>query len=536
MLGAARADYSLLLSTLYAAGYYGGSISITADGVEVASIAPLSPPKSIDRLTVSVVAGPLFHFGTARIAPLPPGHRLPRAFRTGEVAESLVIRSATEGAITGWRDQGHAKTTVESQRITADHRAATLSAEIALQTGPLLRFGDLILKGESSVSERRMRKIMGLPIGDVFSPDELSRAAQRLRRTGVFRSVAIKEAEEIGPDNTLDITATTVDNPPRRIGFGAELSSLDGLALSGFWIKRDLLGGAERLRLDAGVSGVGAQSGGIDYNLSARLDRPATLSADTNGYVLAEFQQDDEDTYLERSGKLGLGFEHIFSDSLTGDIGLTLNYSDVTDEDGQRYFTYVGLPVGVTLDKRNDILEPSRGFYVKAETMPFLGVGGTASGLHSTADLRGYVGFGANRERLVLAGRIQLGSLSGAGIDEVPPDLLFFSGGGGTVRGQPYQSLMVDDGGAGSGGRSLLGLSAEIRAKITPKIGAVAFFDSGYISEKSLPGSSGMSHSGAGIGARYFTGIGAIRFDVATPVDGDTGEGVQFYIGIGQSF
>ncbi len=536
ILGAARADYAILTGALYSAGYYSGAITITADGREVTGIAPLSPPQQIDEIVISINAGVQFRFSKATVAPLPTGLRLPRDFRTGQIAKSGLIKEAAETAVEAWRDQGHAKTSVAGQQITADHRAKTLSAEVALDPGPRLRFGDLILKGESSVRDRRIRKIMGLPSGTVFAPDELSRAARRLRRTGVFRSVAVTEADEVGPDDTLDITATLVDNPPRRIGFGAELSSLEGLALSGFWLKRDMLGGAERLRLAGGISGVGGQTGGIDYNVSSRIDRPATLSPDTHGYLLAELQQDDEDTYLERWGRVGIGFEHNFSDTLTGTAGLTLNYSDVTDDDGQRNFLYLGLPVGVTLDKRNDILEPSRGYFVDVETMPYLGVNGTKSGLHSTADLRGYVGFGADRNRLILAGRVQLGSLSGAGLDDVPPDLLFFSGGGGSVRGQPYQSLMIDDGGDGSGGRSFLGLAAEIRAKITPKFGLVGFFDSGYISANSLPGSGGSSHSGAGIGARYFTGVGAIRFDVATPVGGTTGDGVQFYVGIGQSF
>ena len=43
-------------------------------------------------------------------------------------------------------------------------------------------------------------------------------------------------------------------------------------------------------------------------------------------------------------------------------------------------------------------------------------------------------------------------------------------------------------------------------------------------------------HSGAGIGVRYDTPIGPLRFDVAGPAGGDTGEGVQLYLGLGQAF
>lgn len=44
-------------------------------------------------------------------------------------------------------------------------------------------------------------------------------------------------------------------------------------------------------------------------------------------------------------------------------------------------------------------------------------------------------------------------------------------------------------------------------------------------------------HSGAGLGVRYdLGGLGPLRLDLALPVDGDTGDGLQFYLGIGQAF
>lgn len=536
LLSSARADYALIIGLLYSEGYYGGVVNILADGREVADIAPLDQPKSVETILITVDPGPLFLFSRARVAPLAPGTVLPEGFRPKEPARSRLIQTAVDTGAEAWRDLGHAKVAVKSQRIVADHADNTLDADIALTPGPRLTFGKLILQGESRVREGRIRKITGLPEGAVFSPEALKKAAARLRRTGVFRSVAIREADEIGPGNTLDITAITVDERPRRLGFGAELSSLDGLSLTAFWLRRNLLGGAERLRLDGGVAGIGGQTGGIDYNLSARLDRPATLSPDTNGFLLGEFRQDDEPSYLERSSTLAIGFEHIFSDQLSGSVGLSLTYSDVKDDLGQRNFQYVGLPSEITWDRRDDPLEPTTGFYVNVDALPFYGIGSTASGLHSELDLRGYRGFGRD-DRFVLAGRLQFGSVFGAEIDRVPPGLLFFSGGGGTVRGQAFESLGVDLGGGDiSGGRSFLGFSAELRAKVTKKIGVVGFYDTGYISADSIPASGGPNHSGAGLGLRYYTGIGAIRLDVAQPVNGGDGGGIQFYIGIGQAF
>ena len=115
--------------------------------------------------------------------------------------------------------------------------------------------------------------------------------------------------------------------------------------------------------------------------------------------------------------------------------------------------------------------------------------------------------------------------------------MLFYSGGSNTVRGQPYKTLGVDlGGGTQIGGRSFVGLSGEIRASLSTKLGAVAFVDTGYIGAESLFDGSGKWHSGAGLGLRYKTGLGPIRFDIATPVGSTTGSGIQFYIGIGQAF
>lgn len=71
---------------------------------------------------------------------------------------------------------------------------------------------------------------------------------------------------------------------------------------------------------------------------------------------------------------------------------------------------------------------------------------------------------------------------------------------------------------------------------VTERIGVVGFFDTGRIDVGTFFDGSGDWHSGAGIGVRYDTGFGPIRLDVAAPVGGTTGDGVQIYVGLGQAF
>ena len=102
------------------------------------------------------------------------------------------------------------------------------------------------------------------------------------------------------------------------------------------------------------------------------------------------------------------------------------------------------------------------------------------------------------------------------------------------MRGQPYQSLGVQNGARRTGGTTFIGLAGEMRADLRGNFGAVAFYDAGFVGAESFK--DGAWHSGAGLGLRYETGIGPIRLDVAAPVEGTTGDGPQVYIGIGQAF
>ena len=540
LLAAAQADYGRLVGVLYAQGFYSGSVNIRVNGQEAASIPPLRAPERIDRIDIIVERGPAFAFGRARLAPLAPGTRLPEGFATGQTAKGQLIGEAARIGISTWRDAGHAKAEVAGQDVVADHAARTLDADITLDPGPRLRFGTLRIeqdKRPSRVREARIREIAGLPTGRVYSPAERERAASRLRRTGAFRSVVMRDADTPNPDGTLDMRTQIVDAKRRRIGVGAELSSLEGITLSGFWLHRNLLGGAERLRLDAMIGGIGGDSGGEDFRLGARLDRPATFTPDTGAFLLANIEDNNEPDYSERKAEIGGGLTHIFSDELTGEAGITYRYSEITDDLGNRELQHLLFPLRATWDRRDDPLNPTSGLYLDVSLTPFIGLDdGGGAGARLYVDLREHISFGAN-DRFTLAGRAQLGSVTGADIEDVPADMLFYSGGAGTVRGQRYQSLGVDLSPTVTfGGRAFLGFSGEVRTMVSDSIQAVAFADTGFIGQDAFGSGRGEWHSGAGIGARYFTAVGPIRVDLATPIGENAGENLELYIGIGQAF
>ena len=537
LVAAAQADYGRLLAVLYDKGYFGPTLKITLDGVDAAAIPPVRPPRRIDRAVIAVDPGPKFRFGVTRIAPVAPETELPEEFAPGETASLGVLKDTVASGIAGWRAVGHAKAELASQDLVARHEARQINADLRLAPGPRLSFGALSVAGNVDVREARVREIAGLPVGETFSPEELELAAERLRRTGAFDAVALIEAERIGPNDTLPITARVAEAPKRRFGFGAELSSLEGLTLSTFWLHRNLLGGAERLRLSAEIEGIGGNSGGEDYKLAARFERPATFNPDTDFYALAELEQLDEVNFFSRQLDLEAGIERIANQQRSYTAGIGLRAAETRDAFGTNRYTLLTLPLGAEFDYRDKDLDATEGYFAKASLTPFVALSGSESGLRTYLDARYYKTFGTERP-VTLAFRGQLGAVAGPELSEAPADYLFYSGGGGTVRGQPYQSLGVDlPSGDTVGGRSFVGVSAEARLKMTEKIGLVGFADAGYIGAEEFYDGSGEWHSGAGLGLRYATGIGPIRVDVAVPTSGpEVDDEFQVYIGIGQAF
>lgn len=534
-VAAAPADYRRLLTGLYSAGYYGGTISILVDGIEASRLDPLVRRGSVSRVDLRVTAGPKFTFGRADIGPLAPGTELPEAFGRGETAEADVISDAARAAVGGWRDEGRPLADVTGQSITARHPDTELDVTVTVDPGPRLTFGEVSVQGNDAVDTDRILAIAGFRSRQ-FSPADIAEAEANLRRTGAFASATVIEGDA-AVNGTLPITISVVEQQPRRVGAGVEFSTVSGLTLSGFWLHRNLLGGAERFRVDGEITGLSGGTGGIDYSLGATYLRPATFRSDTDLYANANIAQLDEPSFFQRDISAEAGIIRRIGTDVELQFGLGLAAGEVSDDLGDRSYSLISLPLEGTIDRRNNEFNPTSGYYANLSIAPFVGFDGTDSGARVVGDGRIYRSFGED-DRVTLAFRGQIGSIIGADADGVPASYLFFSGGGGTVRGQPYQSLAVDLGGGNEiGGTSFFGAQMEARVNVTDTIGVVGFYDTGFIGTDELPFENGEWHAGAGLGLRYNTGIGPIRLDVATPTTGDSaGERVEVYIGIGQAF
>ena len=536
ILSAALSDYRTLVQILYDEGYFSPVVSIKLDGQEAAELSSLSVPAQINRAVITVETGPTFKFGTATIQPLAPDTELPEQFAPGKLATTGAIQRAASAGVQGWRDAGHAKASVAGQKVIARHAQAQLDAQISLDPDSRLTFGRMFIDGDTDVRHRSIEKIAGFPSGEVYSPAQIQKVGTRLRRTGTFNVVSLQERETPNPDGTLDFDATFEDLPKRRLTFGVELASRDGVDVTATWTHRNMFRRAERLRFEAAVRNIGGAED-IDGRIGLRLDQPDRLGPDDATFWSTLLERRNTENYNVTVASLAYGARRTFSDQLYAEASAGFQWSDADDAYGNgRKFRYFILPFRSEWDKRDSKVSATRGFYLDSQVMPFVGFSGSDTGLRLYFDGRAYTSFGT-AGNLVLAGRVQLGSVIGPPADGVTPDFLFFSGGAGTVRGQPFESLGIPVGTGVAGGKSFLGLSGEVRGKVTKSLSLVGFYDYGIVDTSSFVGSGAADHAGAGIGVRYdLGGFGPLRLDLAVPVQGNTGDGLQFYIGIGQAF
>lgn len=136
----------------------------------------------------------------------------------------------------------------------------------------------------------------------------------------------------------------------------------------------------------------------------------------------------------------------------------------------------------------------------------------------------------AENHRIVA--RAEIGYLHTKDIEKIPPTLRFFAGGDRSVRGYGYKKIAPKNkNGKLVGGSRLLTASLEYQYQVYPNWWAATFADSGLAADNYT---AKELRYGAGVGVRWASPVGAIKFDIATPIrDKDNSKNIQFYIGLG---
>lgn len=528
-------DEQRFRAALESEGYYAATV-ITSTRDEKGKVAVIVTVDPGPRYAVTSVVLDLAREEPATVALIKPeDYERPLKEIVGRPARAADVILAEDTALNLLRAKGFPFARRGDRQLDIDHETRSIAVNLPVEMGHQAFFGATHFSGIEHVNESHLQRLVPWPAGDIFSLKALDDFREDLIFSSLFTSVRIEPAAASVPENgsPLDVNVIVAEGPHRSVGTGVTYARDKGIGASAYWRHRNLFGNGERF--EANLDG-----NKLDQTAELSLDKPGFMSRRNTLKLGTTAHHEDTDAFTEYSGTLRAAIERELNDQWRIAGGTTFEYAALTEGGVKRNSYLTGLPMGVSraVDERV-VVEMTRGWRLRANITPYVGrYAGTVTFAHLETELNGY--WPAMRgDRLILAGRLKVGSILGERTDNIPANKRFYAGGGGSIRGYGYQLVgPLDADNAPMGGRGLIETSAEARIRVTDTIGVVPFVDAGMVSRGGLPGGDGDVRLGAGIGARYYTGAGPLRVDFAIPLNrrGGVDKSWQFYISFGQAF
>lgn len=531
-------DLGLLDEALRSEGYYAAKIEWRIEPGQ-----PLQVQLTID-------PGKRFVFGDfavefppeADLSGLPQPDLDEVGIRLGQPARAEEVLVAERRMTDFLRDNGFPLAKVASTRVTVELATHEMQVTLRMDPGPVAEFGPLAISGLERLDEGYLRRRIAWPEGERYSAQRLETVRRDLVSMNLYDAVSLQTAAQPLPDGSLPVALSVKERAPRTVGLGAGFTTaqdgsfIDGFSFDAFWEHRNLFGEAESLRLETTLS--------LPLQRALALFRKPDFMELRQTLVLStEARHEDTDAFKELSLMGYGGIERPLAEHLTFAGGFSLELLriddlDPTDEKGAENYVIAALPTALIYDDRTDPMNPIGGVHAKllfTPAMTFL----ERTTPYAIADLTAatyYAPF--DDDSLVLATRGRLGGILGGSLEAIPASKRFYAGGGGSVRGYELRSLgPLDADGDPTGGLSVFEVGFEARTRFLDDYGLVAFVEGGQVYEDIWPDFGETPLFAGGIGLRYFTVIGPIRLDVATPLNGrDRDDAFQFYVSIGQAF
>jgi translocation and assembly module TamA len=527
----AEEDLPRLKPVLESQGYWEGKIDFSID---------LNAKPA--QVTLTVDPGPVYRL--KEVSLVTPGGGAPPdvesldpsvfGLKLGDPAKSAPVLDAEGKIATEYAHRGRPFAKVTEHKAVIDRGTKTMSVTYTVDPGPRAKFGPTTIEGLTSLGRDYVERRIVWHEGEEYDDRVVESTRKPLIDSGLFSTVRIDHGDRVEAAGEVPMSVALVERPPRSIGGGLSYNTSEGFGANAFWEHRNLFGEGERLRLDLDIAEQ-------RRDLIANFRKPDFLGVkDQDFTTLAEFVDENPIAYTARRELVSPGLERRFAGVYSAGAGVQIQHASVTEaaRDLTQTYSLVGLPFFLRRDTRDDPLNPQQGSRLSLLATPNTSFSGRSlTFLNSRADASVYQRVGEG-DRYVAAGFLGVGSIVGEARDDLPADQRLYAGGGGSLRGYGYQLAgPLGPGNKPLGGTSLLQFGTELRIKITESIGVVPFVEAGNVYTKPFPKIGGQLLYDTGIGLRYYTPIGPVRFDIATPLRRRSADSaVQVYISIGQAF
>ncbi len=396
---------------------------------------------------------------------------------------------ASADTIAAWlRNRAHPYVLV-LRNFDSDAGALTADLRFEVVPGPLVRIGEVQVRGVERVDTNTVLRTISVHPGDLYREDLLYQSQRDLYSTGVFRSAVVSLGDSVPPtggDSTARVVVRVTEGPRHRIRFGGGYGTLDCFRAQGGWSAFGLLGDARALDISARVSKIGVgwpfdagfkdnvcsplfgddQSDTLNYNVGLTLFQQGFFSPRHTASLGVFAERRSEFSAYTRT-QIGSNIGVIFNARRRVPVGVAYGISvgrtaadpavfcsvfsvcDLATQatlETQRRFA----SLTVTASERTEdfALDPTSGGHVGITLMHssrILGSDRLYEFNRGELEIARYMPFG---RRGVLAWRIHAGALlparlqlQGQSVKFVPPEQRFYAGGPNSVRGYGTNEL-----------------------------------------------------------------------------------------------
>ncbi len=426
-------------------------------------------------------------------------------------------------------------------RIDSSQRLAAI--RFTVEEKNRFRIGRIRLEGYEKTRPRVIQREITFQPGEIVRYSRLVETQQLLFRTGLFQSVFVTPVPPAsGEPDLKDILVEVKESQSTEINASVGYSSVGKLGANAELKSSNIAGLALRAGLD----------GGIDFQkwgVGASFTEPRLFGTRIRTDLNLRFEQLKEPGYDLTHIVSDLQLSRLLGARSQASLGYKYERAAIsrarieplpTDLDSDLH----SLVLAYALDTRNDLLNPTRGFYAdwRNELGQDLPLADPASVrfnpyLRSTGSARGYFPLSPST---VLASALSAGWLTHLATEEVfPLNQRFYTGGPNTLRGYDYQQVGPQDiNGTPLGGSLMVVWNVfELRQVLFRILSAAIFLDAGGVWPRLQDFSLSDVRIGFGAGLRLNTPIGVVRLDGALKAERREGESPgAVYLSVGQTF
>lgn len=426
---------------------------------------------------------------------------------------------------------GYPLADIAHREVIADGETKGIRISLEVKTGPVTRFGALSIEGLTEVKERYIHQKLTFNEGEIYDSRLVESTQKNLMNSGLFTSVVITHAPSLDEAERIAMVLEVVESKHKNINVGVSYQTVFGPGVTLGLENRDIGGMGRRLSFQADATRI-SQTGSATYYITDFQK----VGQDLVGQALAI--RENLFAYNDRSYSVTGRLDKKVTGRIRFSSGARLERLLVTDSVANGQFTLFEIPLYVRWSNANSLLNPTCGATVEYRASPTINIADASEYyLFQELSQSAYFPF-LKSEFLVFAYQVSLGSIVSNGLQSVPLPKRFLGGSEQELRGYRYRTVSPLLCGMPEGGRSAVYYTAELRFRCSKSIGLVPFFDLGNVYTAPFPTFGGKWFKSVGLGLRYFSFIGPLRFDVAFPLNRREciDPFYRFLVSIGQTF